>query len=181
MDFNRLALSRDGHAQYDRTAARGQGERKNRKTPPRVTLEPLVANEDVMINGRQFRKIEAALWCKTEQDATRGWRPFLQAGTVPHAQTRFICISWLAIYCETARTVHLQYKDQVNEDGTIQLEASIQQFQVLRIQDQLRHGTNSKQQQLLQVYEIMQCLLVWAGTSMKLIRLGPWKDLDIGH
>ena len=37
-DFNRLALSRDGHVQYDGT---GRGRGKSPKTTPRATLQPL--------------------------------------------------------------------------------------------------------------------------------------------
>jgi hypothetical protein len=109
------------------------------------------------MNGRAFRKIEVALWCKTHQVAL-GWLPFLRAGVVLNAEGRLFCIRGLATYCETARTVSLQYEDQLNEAGTTSRSFYTA---VPGVEDPTTASMWDPQHNSLRVYEIVKLLLGW--------------------
>lgn len=72
--FNRLALSRDGHKNFDGTA-NGQG--VHAATSAIVTLEPTTTDK-IMLDHVNFTRISSRLWCRNKSVAN-SWRPFLKA------------------------------------------------------------------------------------------------------
>ena len=116
-DFNRLALSRDGHLNFDGS---GRGRGKSAKTNPRVSLEPKPKDqvEEATLPDGKFKKIEIILWCKNDEVAGT-WVAYVEEGAQQHAGVEGgrPCFDHLYIYCRSDRRHKLEFEEQQNPNG----------------------------------------------------------------
>jgi hypothetical protein len=111
--FNRLALSKDGHTQFDGTA-HGCGVKA--ETCPKIALEPH-ESEDTLIDRVRYMRIKIRLWCRDRQVA-EPWRPFLDQKVTLHDADGHCYYIWVYAYCKAKETVTLLFEKEEDSDGT---------------------------------------------------------------
>lgn len=95
--FNRLALSKDGHSQFDGS---GKGRGVTLNTVSKIALEPC-NSEDIYIDRIAYKRIHLKLWCR-DRKVAEAWRAFLDPNLVLKDFDHGYCYcEWVLIHCET--------------------------------------------------------------------------------
>ena len=163
-DFNRLALSRDGHKNFDGTA-NGQG--VHAATCALVALEPSTTS-DVLLDHVTVTRISNRLWCRSKSVA-KSWRPFLQAEIKSGAEGEHICYEPIHLYCERNRTVVLKFEQQQESDGTFD---DVCVTAIPGVDDPRTLSSWNDLERTVAVSEVMVCLLRWNYAETRRI----WAD-----
>lgn len=152
-DFNRLALSRDGHQNFDGTA---NGRGVHAATSALVALEPF-STSDVFLDHVNVTRISNRLWCRSKSVAN-GWRRFLQSGIKSGAEGEHIFYEPIHLYCERNRTVVLKFEQQQESDGTFD---DVCVTAIPGIDDPKTLSSWNNLERTVAVSEVMVCLLRW--------------------
>lgn len=152
--FNRLALSRDGHKNFDGTA-NGQGVRA--ETSVLVALEP-TTSEKIMLDHVACTRISNRLWCRSEAVAN-SWRPYLKKELRMQQQGGHVFFEPIYVYCESNRTFALKFEEQQESDGTLH---DVCLTAIPGVDDHTTLDTWDNQARTVAVSEIMTCLLRWS-------------------
>jgi hypothetical protein len=112
--FNRLALSPDGHEQFDGTA-HGSGARA--ETVSQVTVEPVKTTKRDL-DGKSFAMIECRLWCRNQEVATN-WRRYLPDNLKLQKSDDYCFYEPIHLSCESNRKFVLLFEEEQQRDETM--------------------------------------------------------------
>lgn len=152
--FNRLALSRDGHKNFD-GAAHGRG--VHAATSALVALEPSRTTSDILLNHVTFTRISNRLWCR-DKSVAKSWRPFLKKEVNIVEANEHEYYEPIYIYCERSRTVVLEFEEQPEPHGTFK---DVCVTAIPGVADPRMLDTWNEQECTVAVSEIMVNLLLW--------------------
>lgn len=149
-----MALSRDGHKNFDGTA-NGQGVRA--ETSVLVALEP-TTSEQINLDHVTHTRISNRLWCRSKGVA-ESWRPYLKADLSMVEEDGHVYFEPIYIYCEPNKTVVLRFEQQQEPDGTLH---DVCITAIPGVDDHTTLDTWNDQAQTVAVSEIMMRLLYWS-------------------
>lgn len=140
--FNRLALSRDGHKNFDGTA---------------IALEP-TTSEQIRLDHVTHTRISNRLWCRSEGVA-KSWRPYLKAELREVQAGGHVFFEPIYIYGESNKTVVLKFEQQQEPGGALH---DVCVTAIPGVDDYTTLDTWDNQARTVAVSEIMMCLLRWS-------------------
>ena len=162
--FNRLALSRDGHKNFDGTA-NGKGVRA--ETSALVALEP-TQSEQIRKDHSAYTRIENRLWCRSKEIAMT-WRPYLKKELSLVEEDGHFYFTPLYIYRESNKIFELQFEQQQESNGALHNECITA---IPGVDDHTTLDTWDSQTRTVAQSEIMFCLLRWSYLDARQI----WKQ-----
>ena len=111
--FNRLAMSLDGHEQFD-GAARGRG--VYAETNPPVALQP-DGSDTIRMDGENLKRITIKLWC-SDKEVAKAWRSALNTNVSLHEAEGHCYYTPNSIFCKVNQTYRLEFEEQQEADGS---------------------------------------------------------------
>ena len=166
-EFNRLALSKDGHVNFDGTA---KGSVVKAETQPKVALEP-VATDEINMYHKQFYRISIRLWCR-DRVILESWRPFLPENVGDtNAEGHCYFHGPIYIFCEKNRTHKLLFEEQQNPGGSIE---KVCVTAIPGVDDLASLASWKEKLQTVDVYEIIYKLLLWNYNETR----GQWRTVS---
>ena len=151
--FNRLAMSLDGHEQFDGT---GRGRGISAETSPQVALQP-ERSVRLVRDGETFTRIEMKLWCRNKQVAL-AWRSALREDVSLHEAEGHCYYTPTSIFCRSNRTYVFQFEVEPDPYGTSR---RICVTAIPGVDDPSTLSSWNEADQTVAVAEIMECLLRW--------------------
>ncbi|MEO0911282.1 MAG: hypothetical protein AAFX96_13415, partial [Pseudomonadota bacterium] len=153
-EFNRLALSKDGHENFDGSA---KGSAVRAATHPKVAIEP-TAWDEVSLDQKQFYRISTRIWCRNREIA-KAWRPFLpDSVSLVDSSDHCFYHGQLYIYCEKTRSQELIFENQQNPSGST---TNVCVTAIPGVENPSSLTSWNEQTHTVRVYEIIYQLLLW--------------------
>lgn len=152
--YNRLALSRDAHSNFDGT---GSGRGMYAATSALVALEPFTTDDLAMSDNGTFKRIWNRLWCRN-QSLAASWRPFLEPRIKEGTEGGHTYFQPIYLYCEKSSTVPLIFEKEQEPDGSFR---DVCVNAIPGVDDPTQLSSWNEAESTVAVWEVMLSLLRW--------------------